>query len=159
MPGSRRPPIAEASGEIRSNDEGLCGYGGLLTPVGINRLMKDHLYGNGRQEYRDDTYGLPARVRMGLLVSRSRSWGPRCRKVRQTTASQPKQFPAAVSYENGPQSGIGDPVPPRFLRSLWLFSRAQGLAACWKQEDSHENALCSFGSGHSHRQPDIRHVG
>ena len=43
--------------------------------------------------------------------------GPRCRKVKQTTASQPKQFQAAVSYENGPQNGIGDPVPPHLLRS------------------------------------------
>ena len=64
----------------------------------------------------DCMHGFVCEQSLELPVSRSRSW-PCCRKVKQTTASQPKQFPTAVSYENGPQSGIGDPVPPHLLRS------------------------------------------
>jgi hypothetical protein len=95
--------------------------------------------------------------RLELPVSRSRFW-PCGRKVKQTTAIQTKQFPAAVSYETSRRMGLAIRPPP-LLGSPWLLSRAQGLAACSKQEDSYENVLCGLGPGHSHGRPDIRHVG
>ena len=57
----------------------------------------------------DCMHGFACEQSLELPVSRSRSW-PCCRKVKQTTAIQTKQFPAAVSYETS-RRWIGDPAP------------------------------------------------
>jgi hypothetical protein len=65
----------------------------------------------------DCLHGFVCKRSMGSWSRDLAPGGRSCRKVKQTTASQPKQFQAAVSYENGPQNGTGDPVPPHLLRS------------------------------------------
>ena len=63
-----------------------------------------------------------------LPVSRSRSW-PCCRKVKQTTAIQTKQFPAAVSYETSRRMGLAirPPAPPTVALVVVACARVSGM--------------------------------
>jgi hypothetical protein len=76
----------------------------------------------------DCMHGFVCERSMGLLVSRSRSW-PCCRKAKQTTASQPKQFPAAVSYERDRRVGsaIRSPAPPTVALVVVACARVGGM--------------------------------
>jgi hypothetical protein len=102
---------------------------------------------------------------MGLCVSKAWScWSPDLAPghvaARSSKRRQAKQSNSQLrSHMRGAAEWDWRSGPPHLLRSPWLSSRAQGLAACWKQEDSHENVLCSLGSGHSHRRLGLRHVG
>jgi hypothetical protein len=76
----------------------------------------------------DCMHGFVCKRSMELLVSRSRSWSC-CRKVKQTTASQTKQFPAAVSYETSRGMGLAirPSAPPGVVLVVVARARVGGM--------------------------------